>query len=118
MRNDLIENIKKGYDEAGLAIEFDTSKFTSEAEYLNHLADEYLETYDNLSGLQSLHDIAKRTGIDDTALQELYAEYKDVFFDASIVFNKDLSEEELRNILAGLQATADAENIEAKIDVV
>lgn len=120
MRQQLIENIYAGYEKLGYTKEtgLPLGDFESETELITSLVDKYIANYDNLMNLESLEDVAKKTNIPIEEIEDLFADYSDVFFDASIQFDENLSKENLENTLKLLQGEADAQKIQTKIETV
>lgn len=116
-RDQFVENLRQGYSEAGLEIDY--TGFTNATEYLESIAEDFLLGKENIARIYSLDDIAKSNkNLPFKELEKLYDKYDEVFFDASIKFNQIQSVTELENILSTLQATADANKIQTKVDVV
>ena len=99
----------------------DISSITDDA--LNDIAEEFLGKYKNIGDIITERDVSKsiseETGISVDKVKEIAAEYED-FLDLVPEINFDLidSEEKLRTVLNMLQAEADANKIEAKVETV
>lgn len=118
VRDKFVENLRQGYTKAGLDIDY--SGFTDSEEYLQSIVEEILLAKDNIAKLEGIELISsKNFNLPKEELEKLYQEYKDVFkFDGSINFDEITSIEELEHILIHLQAKADANEIQAKINIV
>ena len=118
VRDQFVENLRQGYTKAELDIDY--SGFTDSKEYLQSIAEEFLLAKDNIAKLEGIELISsKNFNLPKDELEKLYQEYKDVFkFDGSINFDEITSIEELEHILIHLQAKADANEIQAKINIV
>lgn len=119
MRQQLIENIYAGYEKLGYTKEtgLPLGDFESETELITSLVNKYIENYDNLMDLESLEDVAEKTNIPIDKIEKLFGEYSDVFFDASIQFDENLSLDNLTNILKILDAEAKTKKIQTKVEV-
>lgn len=118
IRDQFIKNLEKGYSEAGMEIDY--TGFDNAQAYLEHIADEFLLAKDNLAEIEGITLLAERNPkLPEEDLRALKSQYKDVFkFDGSIDFDKIKSITELENLLKSLQAEADSEKIQAKVDIV
>lgn len=118
VRDKFVENLRQGYTRAELDIDY--SGFADSEEYLQSIAEEFLLAKDNIAKLEGIELISsKNFNLPKDELEKLYQEYKDVFkFDGSINFDEITSIEELEHILIHLQAKADANEIQAKINII
>ena len=117
IRDEFVKNLREGYSEAGLDIDY--TGFETAEEYLESIAEKVLLAEPAIAKIKGIDEIARENlNLKKEDLELLYADYKDVFFHASIDFDEITSIEQLRNILASLQAEADAKSIQTKVTLV
>ena len=115
-RDNMVKEVQSYFSELGLLTE------EMNNDYFTSLVDNYLSGFSYLTDLtaqsNAMEDVYKRSILSKNILDELQQKYSEVFFNASINFDKIKSAEELENILRILQTQADATKIQTQIDIV